>query len=126
MSAKLGQAWMTRDHRVGSAAAGAFATPYPAEASRVVTTMCVAVATWYRPDGPLAPEEVVRRYLTLARATVGGAAGVALRSHAAAGAPRSCRACIRPVSSTTESGATWDVAVPEPSARGEASDGDRS
>lgn len=50
---------------------GVFSTPYPRDASRAVTTMCVAVATWYRPDGELSPDQVVERYLTLCRATVG-------------------------------------------------------
>ncbi|WP_017615665.1 TetR/AcrR family transcriptional regulator [Nocardiopsis salina] len=51
-------------------AEGVFATAYPLDASRAVTTMCVAVATWFRPDGELGPDQVVERYLSLARATV--------------------------------------------------------
>lgn len=51
-------------------AEGVFTTPYPLDASRAVATMCVAVSTWFRPDGELGPDEVVERYLTLARATV--------------------------------------------------------
>lgn len=51
-------------------AEGVFDTPYPLDASRAVTTMCVAVSTWFRPDGALGPDQVVERYLTLARATV--------------------------------------------------------
>jgi AcrR family transcriptional regulator len=49
-------------------AGGVFATPYPDDAARAVSTLCVGIATWYREDGPLAPEEVVRRQLVLARA----------------------------------------------------------
>lgn len=49
-------------------ATGVFATPYPDDAARAVAMLCVGVATWYREDGPLAPEEVVRRQLMLARA----------------------------------------------------------
>lgn len=52
------------------AAEGVFGTPYPLDASRAVTTMCVAVANWYKPEGGLGPDQVVERYLTLARATV--------------------------------------------------------
>lgn len=52
-------------------ATGEFTTPYPEDASRAVTTMCVAVATWYRHDGPLAPDELVHRYLAVARSAVG-------------------------------------------------------
>ncbi|GAB3482362.1 TetR/AcrR family transcriptional regulator [Nocardiopsis coralliicola] len=52
---------------------GAFTTPHPHDASRAVTTMCVSVAQWYRPDGPLGPDTLAARYLALARATVGAA-----------------------------------------------------
>ncbi|GAF44864.1 TetR/AcrR family transcriptional regulator [Rhodococcus wratislaviensis] len=53
------------------AAAGLFRTPFPEDASRAVVTMCVAVSTWYREDGPLSPDELVERYLAIARSTVG-------------------------------------------------------
>ncbi|NLU84602.1 TetR/AcrR family transcriptional regulator [Rhodococcus sp. HNM0569] len=49
---------------------GAFRTSYPLDASRAVVTMCVAVSTWYREDGPLTPDELVERYLAIARDTV--------------------------------------------------------
>ncbi|MDV2478219.1 TetR/AcrR family transcriptional regulator [Rhodococcus zopfii] len=55
----------------GGVETGEFATPYPKDASRAVTTMCVAVAGWYRADGPLTPDEIVDRYLTIARSSVG-------------------------------------------------------
>jgi AcrR family transcriptional regulator len=47
-------------------ASGAFRTEYPAEATRAVVTMCTAVATWYRPDRPLSPDQLVDRYCELA------------------------------------------------------------
>jgi len=50
---------------------GAFNTLYPADASRAVTTMCVAVSSWYRTDGPLSPDELVERYLRIAQSVVG-------------------------------------------------------
>ncbi|MDF3308977.1 TetR/AcrR family transcriptional regulator [Rhodococcus sp. T2V] len=52
-------------------AAGHFRTPFPQDASRAVVTMCVAVSTWYREDGPLSPDELVERYLAIARSAVG-------------------------------------------------------
>ncbi|GCE38592.1 transcriptional regulator, MerR family [Rhodococcus wratislaviensis] len=52
-------------------AAGHFRTPFPEDASRAVVTMCVAVSTWYREDGPLSPNELVERYLAIARSAVG-------------------------------------------------------
>ncbi|WP_062004716.1 TetR family transcriptional regulator [Arthrobacter alpinus] len=39
-----------------------FDVTYPKEASRAIVTMCTAVATWYRPTGPLTPDEVADRY----------------------------------------------------------------
>lgn len=51
--------------------AGVFTTPFPKDAARAVTTMCVAVAGWYRPDGALSPDEIVERYLSVARSAVG-------------------------------------------------------
>jgi len=50
---------------------GDFAIEYPLDASRAITTMCVAVSTWYRPNGALGPDELVRRYLSVARQAVG-------------------------------------------------------
>lgn len=41
------------------------------DAARAVATLCVGVATWYRSDGPLDPEEVAARHLTLVRRLVG-------------------------------------------------------
>jgi AcrR family transcriptional regulator len=50
---------------------GAFATPYPNEASMAIITMCTAVAQWYRPDGRLRPDEIAERYADLALAMLG-------------------------------------------------------
>lgn len=50
---------------------GVFTSQYPADAARAVATMCVAVSNWYRPDGPLSPDELVERYLEIARGMVG-------------------------------------------------------
>jgi AcrR family transcriptional regulator len=50
---------------------GAFATEYPQDVARAIATLCVGVATWYRTDGPLSPDQIVARYLTMARALVG-------------------------------------------------------
>ncbi len=51
--------------------AGEFSTPYPADASRSIASLCVGVASWYRPDGALSVEELLVRYLTITRAIVG-------------------------------------------------------
>jgi len=64
------QQQMIVDAVVEGRAAGVFATPHPRDAARGVATLCVGVASWYRPDGPLAPDELVSRHLGLARALV--------------------------------------------------------
>jgi hypothetical protein len=57
-------------------------TLYPTEAVRAVLSMCQAVATWFRPEGPLTETEVARRYVTIAHDTLAfrrrgrGSAGV--------------------------------------------------
>ena len=51
-------------------ASGEFATAYPADAARAVATMCVAVSTWFDPRGALTPDELVLRYLDIARGMV--------------------------------------------------------
>ena len=52
-------------------ASGVFEADHPEDASRAVVTMCVAVAVWYRPDGELSPDELVERYVEIARRMVG-------------------------------------------------------
>ena len=47
-------------------AAGRFTTPFPHEASRAVATMCTGLAQWYRPHGPLSPEEIAEQYVGFA------------------------------------------------------------
>lgn len=57
---------------VGEAVAvGAFDVPHVEDASRAVATLCIGVAGWYRPDGPLSQDELVERHLVLARRLVG-------------------------------------------------------
>lgn len=47
-------------------AAGAFRNPWPLDTSRAIVTLCTSVAQWYRVGGPLPPEELASRYVTLA------------------------------------------------------------
>lgn len=42
---------------------GVFSTPFPADASRSIASLCVGVASWYRPDGALSVQELLKRYL---------------------------------------------------------------
>jgi AcrR family transcriptional regulator len=45
---------------------GTFDCPHPAETVLAMTTMCTAVAGWYRPDGPRAARTIADRYAALA------------------------------------------------------------
>lgn len=49
---------------------GDFATKYPKDAARAVSTMCVGVSTWFNVDGPVAADELIRRNLHMARCLV--------------------------------------------------------
>jgi AcrR family transcriptional regulator len=53
------------------AEAGLFRVPQPRETARAIASMCTAVATWYRRDGPLSAEAIVSIYRRLALMTVG-------------------------------------------------------
>jgi len=50
---------------------GIFATAYPKDASRAIASLCVGVASWYRPDGSLSVDALLERYLTIAHSIVG-------------------------------------------------------
>ncbi|MEU6371560.1 TetR/AcrR family transcriptional regulator [Streptomyces sp. NPDC046909] len=50
---------------------GVFTTASPKEAALFVVTACTAVATWFRPDGALSAQDVVRRYQEIALSAVG-------------------------------------------------------
>lgn len=60
------------DHEVAEGVrAGRFRADHPHEAARAVVTMCTALPSWWRPDGPLAPEQVAAQYVGLARRMLG-------------------------------------------------------
>jgi AcrR family transcriptional regulator len=42
--------------------AGVFATPHPRDATRALVSLGTAVSTWFRPSGPLTPDEIADRY----------------------------------------------------------------
>ncbi|GAA1720936.1 TetR/AcrR family transcriptional regulator [Fodinicola feengrottensis] len=52
-------------------AAGDFTTEFAEESRRMVLTACNAVARWYHLDGPVSPEEMARRYVSIALGAVG-------------------------------------------------------
>ena len=52
---------------------GAFSCSHPRDAARAIASLCVSIASWYRPDGPLSSDEVVARHLEFARGMVGAA-----------------------------------------------------
>jgi AcrR family transcriptional regulator/DNA-binding transcriptional ArsR family regulator len=49
-----------------AAAAGRFTTRFAPAASRAVGMMCTGLAQWYRPHGPLSPEEIAEQYVGFA------------------------------------------------------------
>lgn len=56
---------------------GDFATPYPRDAARAITTICTGVAQWFRPDGELDPDGVASRYGEICRAAAGSSSETA-------------------------------------------------
>ena len=53
--------------------AGEFSCTHPEDAPRAIASLCVSIASWYRPDGPLSADDVVARHLEFARGMVGAA-----------------------------------------------------
>ena len=45
---------------------GRFRADHPHEAARAVVTICTALPSWWRPDGPLSPEQVAEQYVGIA------------------------------------------------------------
>lgn len=50
---------------------GSFVSTYPTDAARAIASLCVSIASWYQPSGPLTQDEVVERHLDFARRIVG-------------------------------------------------------
>jgi AcrR family transcriptional regulator len=76
--------------------AGIFEVTSAAETARALLGTIQAVASWFRPDGPLTPEEVAVHYLDIAAHTVGAdAATIAAARARPAGPPMSAAAARR-------------------------------
>lgn len=58
--------------RTAAVGAGLFRADHPHEAARAVVTMCTALPTWWRPDGPLSTEQVAEQYVGFALEVMGG------------------------------------------------------
>ena len=56
-------------------ASGQFNSENPRETSRAILSMCTQVATWYRPSGPLSPNEVSAIYIGLTLRMLGHGPG---------------------------------------------------
>lgn len=50
---------------------GQFETASPREAARAAVVLCRSVAEWYRPEGPLTPRQLAKRYVQFCLALVG-------------------------------------------------------
>ncbi|HHU09546.1 MAG TPA: TetR/AcrR family transcriptional regulator [Intrasporangiaceae bacterium] len=62
---------MIEDAIRAAVATGDFSCPHPEDAARAVSSLCVSIASWYRPGGPLSPDEIVERHLVFARGIAG-------------------------------------------------------
>jgi AcrR family transcriptional regulator len=63
----------TQLHRIiaDGVAQGTFANPYPVETGRAVLTMCHSIPRWFNHAGPLTPQQLAERYVTIALNAVG-------------------------------------------------------
>lgn len=75
ISQRDAQQTMLQDAISAGVASGDFACHHPRDAARAIASLCVSIASWYRPDGPLSSDEVVARHLEFARGMVGAARG---------------------------------------------------
>lgn len=65
------QQQMIEDAVRAGVASGDLLCPHPEDAARAISSLCVSIASWYRPDGPLSADDVVARHLEFARGMVG-------------------------------------------------------
>lgn len=54
-------------------ATGEFDCPSPVDAARAISSLCVSIASWYRNDGTLGPDQIVEQYLGFCRRIAGQA-----------------------------------------------------
>lgn len=52
-------------------AEGTFKCRHVNDTSRAIASLCVSVSVWYHPDGLLSPQQLMERYLEIARRTAG-------------------------------------------------------
>ena len=64
-------------------AAGLFDVTSPKDTARALLGMFQAIATWYRPSGPVSPQVLAGRYVDIAAHTVGASARLVRRIRAA-------------------------------------------
>lgn len=73
ISQRDAQQRMLEDSIRAGVASGDFACLHPVDAARAIASLCVSIASWYRPDGPLTADDVVARHLEFARGMVSAA-----------------------------------------------------
>lgn len=64
---------MIEDAIRGGVTSGVFTCAHPEDSARAIASLCVSIASWYRPNGTLSPDDVAARYLVFARGMVGAA-----------------------------------------------------
>lgn len=65
------QQHLLEDAITAGVADGSFVSDYPADAARAISSLCVSIASWYRPDGPLTEDDIVERHVDFARRIIG-------------------------------------------------------
>lgn len=60
------QSMLVYDEVEAAVQAGQFTADMPHERARAIVTMCTALPTWWRPDGPYTPEQIAQQYVKIA------------------------------------------------------------
>lgn len=71
ISQRDGQQKMLEDAIRAGVDSGDFNCEHPVDAARAISSLCVSIASWYRPDGPMSADDVVARHLEFARGIAG-------------------------------------------------------
>lgn len=73
ISQRDAQQAMVEDAIRAGVESGDFSCRHPEDTARAISSLCVSIASWYRPDGPLSSDDVVARHLEFALGMVGAA-----------------------------------------------------
>ncbi|MEJ3658326.1 TetR family transcriptional regulator [Actinomycetes bacterium KLBMP 9759] len=63
---RTAQSQMVYEEVDAAVRAGRFSADMPHERARAIVTMCTALPTWWRPNGPYSPEQIAAQYVAFA------------------------------------------------------------